>query len=166
MLVAAYASAWASMEVGMQQLVPSEIRRMLQLDPLVPEGGHVRQTYVDDQCSAIYYLMEHPDFSGLHRLEHLEIWAHHAGAPVAMLLIDESGVAEPVLGSDLSAGQQPQIVVRSGVWQAAEPLGPWALVSTFVSPPYSDDIVSFARWADLEGRHLQHEERIRRLCRF
>ena len=151
----------------MQQLVPSEIRRMLQLDPLVPEGGHVRQTHLDVRCSAIYYLMEHPDFSGLHRIERLEIWAHHAGAPVSMLLIDESGVVtEPVLGGDLRSGERPQIIVPPGVYQAAEPMGPWALVSTFMAPPYSDDIVSFARWADLEGRHPQHEERIRRLCRF
>lgn len=147
--------------------MPADIRRILELEPLVPEGGHVRQTYADERCSSIYYLMQHPDFSGLHQLEHLEIWAHHSGAPVSMLLIDESGVVtEPVLGSDLASGQRPQVIVPPGVWQAAEPMGPWALVSTFMAPPYSDDIVSFARWDDLEARHLQHEDRIRRLCRF
>jgi uncharacterized protein len=148
-------------------LSPQEIIRTLGLTPLVPEGGHLRQTYLDERSCAVYYLMEQPDFSGLHRLEHLEIWAYHAGAPVSMLLIDETGaVTEPVLGTNLEAGQQPQVIVRPWVWQAAEPIGPWSLVTTFMAPPYSDDTVSFARRADFAGKHPQHEPRIQRLCRF
>jgi len=100
-------------------------------------------------------------------LEHLEIWVHHAGAPTRMLLIDAGGVVtQPVLGSDLAAGQVPQVIVPPGVWMAAEPLGDWSLLSTFMAPPYTDDIVTFARWADLDGQYPEHAERIRRLCRF
>ena len=150
-----------------ERLTPERIVELLGLTPLVPEGGHVRQTHLDARSSAIYYLMEAPDFSGLHRLEHLEIWAYHAGSPVALLLIDEVGtVTEPVLGPDLDAGQRPQVVVPPGMWQAAEPLGAWSLVSTFMAPPYSDEVISFARWADFGGRHPAHDARIRRLCRF
>ncbi len=152
-------------------LTAHEVIEALGLTPLPTEGGHLRQTYLDERCCAIYYLMAQPDFSGLHRLEHLEIWAHHAGAPARMLLIDPAGVVtEPVLGSDLAAGQVPQVIVPPGVWMAAEPLGDWSLLSTFMAPPYADDIVTFARWADLDGRFdgrfLEHAERIRRLCRF
>ncbi len=148
-------------------LTAARVVEVLGLTPLVPEGGHVAQTWHDERSSAIYYLLEHPDFSGLHRLEDLEIWAHHLGAPVRMLLIDAAGtVSEPVLGPDLEAGQRPQVVVPPGTWQAAEPLGPWSLVSTFMAPPYTDAGVSFARWADLEGRYPAHDERLRRLCRF
>ena len=111
--------------------------------------------------------MAQPDFSGLPMLEFLEIWAHHGGAPARMLLIHPDGtVTEPVLGSDLAAGQVPQVVVLPGVWMAAEPLGDWSLLSTFMAPPYRDDIVTFARWSDLDGRYPELADRIRRLCRF
>jgi predicted cupin superfamily sugar epimerase len=151
------------------ELDARQVIELLGLVPLLPEGGHVGETYRDANASAIYYLMEHPDFSGLHRLGHLEIWAHHTGAPVKMLLIDPDGaVSEPVLGSDLAAGQRPQVVVPAGWWQAAEPMGPWSLVSTFMAPPYSDAIVTFATRADMAGHHTanpHHAERIERLIR-
>jgi uncharacterized protein len=149
------------------RLDPERIIETLGLTPLLPEGGHIRQTHLDERSCAIYYLMEAPDFSGLHRLEHLEIWAYHAGAPVAMLLIDEAGIiSEPVLGLDLEAGHRPQVIVPPRCWQAAEPLGLWSLVSTFMTPPYSDDTVSFARRTDFAGVYPAHEARIARLCRF
>jgi predicted cupin superfamily sugar epimerase len=151
----------------MAQVGADAIIRALGLVPLVPEGGFVRQTWLDERSSAIYYLLERGDCSGLHRLEHLEIWAWHAGAPLAMLLIDPDGaVTEPVLGPDLAAGERPQVIVPGGWWQGAEPLGAWTLVSTFMAPPYSDDIVTFALANELAPAHPAHEQRIRRLCRF
>jgi len=124
----------------------------LGLVPLEPEGGHVRQTWPDDGSSAIYYLVERPDFSGLHRLEHPEIWAWHAGAPVSMLLIDAAGeVTEPVLGPDLAAGQRPQVVVPPRTRQAGEPGSGCSLVSTFMAPPHSDEIITFVRADEMGG---------------
>ena len=140
---------------------------LLGLVPLLPEGGFVGETWRDERSSAIYFLVERPDFSALHRLAHLEIWAHHAGAPLRMLLVDPTGtVTEPVLGPDLEAGERPQLVVPPGTWQAAEPMGDWSLVSTFMAPPYSDAVVEFARWGEMAGRYPAHDERIRRVCRF
>lgn len=150
----------------MDDVTPERIIELLGLVPLQPEGGHVRQTWLDERSSAIYYLLVAPDFSGLHRLDHLEIWAWHGGAPARMLLIDPSGrVSEPVLGPDLAAGERPQVIVPAGTWQAAEPAGAWTLASTFMAPPYSDAIVTFAAADDLAGRHPVHAERIRRLSR-
>lgn len=138
----------------------------LGLVPLLPEGGHVRESYRDAQATIAYYLMARPDFSSLHRLEHLEVWAFHAGSPVSMLLIDASGVvSEPVLGPDVVAGQVPHVVVEPGVWQGAEPMGPWSLVTVTVTPPYADDIVAFGRREDFEGRVPGRDARVRRLCR-
>ena len=148
-------------------LTADQVIQALGLVPLPTEGGHLRQTWLDERCCAIYYLMAQPDFSGLHKLDFLEIWVHHSGAPARMLLIDPDGtVTEPVLGSDLEAGEVPQVIVPPGVWMAAEPLGAWSLLSTFMAPPYREDIVTFAHWADLASRHPEHAERIRRLCRF
>ena len=143
------------------------IVRALGLVPLVPEGGFFRKTWLDERSSAIYYLLELGDFSGLHRLGHLEIWAWHAGAPLSMLLIDADGlVTEPVMGPGIAGGERPQVVVPGGWRQAAEPLGAWTLVSTFMAPPYAEAIVEFGRREDLAGLHPAHADRIARLCRF
>lgn len=150
----------------MNEISPERIIDVLGLVPLVPEGGYVNQTWLDERASAIYYLMTADQASGLHRLEHLEVWAWHAGAPARMLVVDEDGLlTEPVLGPDLGARERPQVIVPGGAWQAAESLGAWTLVSTFMAPPYADDVVTFARWSDWAGRHPAHEDRIRRLCR-
>ena len=105
-------------------VTPELIIDRLGLVPLEPEGGFVGQTYLDERASAIHYLVVSPDVSGLHRLDHLEIWAWHAGSPARMLLISPDGeVTEPVLGPDLVTGERPQVVVPGGWWQACEPLG-------------------------------------------
>jgi len=41
-----------------------------------------------------------------------------------------------VLGTDLAAGQRPQLLVPAGDWQAAESLGGWTLVGCTVSPGF------------------------------
>ena len=150
----------------MADLSPERIIERLGLVPLEPEGGFVGQTYLDEHASAIHYLMAGGAVSGLHRLEHLEIWAWHAGSPARLLLIAPDGtLTEPRLGPDLAAGERPQVIVPGGWWQACEPMGEWTLVSTFMAPPYSDDIVTFAGGAALSETHPAHADRIRRLAR-
>jgi hypothetical protein len=40
------------------------------------------------------------------------------------------------LGTDLGAGQRPQIVCPSGVWQTAVSLGEWSLCGCTVAPGF------------------------------
>jgi predicted cupin superfamily sugar epimerase len=145
---------------------PRRICEELGLRPLPVEGGWFGESWRDERCSAIYYLLAAPEFSALHRLAHLEIYAHHAGAATRMLLLYPDGrVSRPVLGSDLAAGQRPQIVVPAGVWQASQTLGAWSLVGTVVVPPYTDDIVEFGRADELVADYSDHAALIRPLCR-
>ncbi|GGP71349.1 cupin domain-containing protein [Saccharothrix coeruleofusca] len=144
-----------------------EVIARLGLVELPVEGGHFAQSYRSEQVSAIYYLLRSPEFSGLHRLDHVEIYAHHAGAPLRMLLLHPSGeVEEPVLGPDLAQGQRPQVVVPAGVWQASAPEGEWSLVGTVVVPPYTDDVVTFGAADELAAAYPSHADLIRRLSRF
>lgn len=144
----------------------AEIIAALGLVPLLPEGGHVGETWRAEGSSAIYYLVERPDFSGLHRLEHVEIWAWHAGSPLRMLLLGPGGeIHRPVLGPDLAAGERPQVVVLPGWWQAAEPAGEWTLASTFMAPPYSEEIITFGDAAALAAAYPAAADDIRRLGR-
>lgn len=148
-------------------MTPDEAISLLGLAELPVEGGHFGQSWRSAEASAIYYLLRAGEFSGLHVLTHLEVYAHHAGAPLRMLLLHPDGrVEEPVLGSDLAAGQRPQVVVPAGVWQAGEPAGEWSLVGTVVVPPYTDDVVSFAKADEVAEQYPSHADRIRRLCRF
>jgi predicted cupin superfamily sugar epimerase len=148
-------------------VTPEQIIAALDLAELPVEGGHFAQGFRSADVSTIYYLLRAPEFSAVHRLTHLEIYAHHAGAPLRMLLLHPDGTAtEPVLGSDLAAGQRPQLVVPAGVWQASTSAGEWSLVSTVVVPPYTDDVVSFGKAEELSVEYPSHADRIKQLCRY
>jgi predicted cupin superfamily sugar epimerase len=140
-----------------------EIIRALGLRPLPVEGGLFAENVQDEHASSIYYLLLAHQFSALHRLTRMEIFVHHAGAPARMFLLHPDGlVRRPVLGMDLKAGQRPQVVVPAGTWQATETLGEWTLMGTVVSPPYTDDCVTFAD-EELALKYPDHAEDIRRL---
>jgi uncharacterized protein len=142
------------------RMEPEEIAVTLGLRPLPVEGGLWTQTWRDENCTAIYYLLVDPAFSALHRLRQPEIWAYHAGAPAQLTLINDEAITRPVLGPDLAAGQRPQVVVPAGTWQGCRTLGDWSLFGTFTAPAYSDDSVEFA----VAGDFPEHATEIRALC--
>jgi predicted cupin superfamily sugar epimerase len=121
-------------------MTADEIAALLGMVLLPGEGGRWVQTLLDNRSSAILYLLSDGDFSAMHRLDADEIYHHYAGDPVEMLFLDSDGsVNRPVLGSDLEAGQRPQLVVPVGVWQGSSTLGLWSLLGTTMAPPYSDE---------------------------
>ena len=127
-------------------MTPEQIIDTLGLQPLPVEGGLYQENLRGDRhASAIYYMLVAPQFSRLHRLTDLEIYVYHAGSAARLLLLYPDGrVERPVLGMDLAAGQRPQVIVPARTWQAVETLGAWSLLGTVMSPPYSDDSVTFA----------------------
>jgi len=136
----------------------------LGLEPLPVEGGHFAQGHRSADLSTIYYLLRPGEFSALHRLANVEVYAHHLGAPLRMLLLHPDGtVTAPVLGADLKAGERPQVVVPAGVWQASRS-DDWTLVTTVVVPPYTDDVVEFGTADDLAAEFPSHASEIRSLC--
>jgi predicted cupin superfamily sugar epimerase len=152
------------MIVGMS--TPQEIVSLLGLSPLPIEGGLFTQSWRSTTVSAIYYLLAAPEFSAMHRLDRTEIFVYHAGAPTRLLLLSPAGsVMVATLGTDLAAGQRPQVVVPPGTWQAAETLGEWTLMGCVVVPPYTDDCVEFGTAAALAAAYPTHAEEITRLCR-
>ncbi len=144
---------------------PSEITELLGLTPLPIEGGLFAQSWRSDTCSAIYYLLTAPEFSAVHRLDRIEIFTYHAGAPTRMLLLANGVARSVVLGADLAAGERPQVVVPAGTWQAASPMGEWTLMGCVVVPPYTDDCVEFGVADELAAEYPADADRIRALCR-
>ena len=89
--------------------------------------------------TAIYYLLEPGTFSEMHKLKSDELFHFYAGDPVEQIQLFGSGAGERILlGSDLAAGQRPQVVVRRGVWQGARLVegGAWALLGCTVTPGF------------------------------
>ena len=110
-----------------------------------PEGGWYAETWrapaPDGEratSTAIHFLLEEGQRSHWHTVDAAEIWCHHAGAPVRLRLsADGEAVTDHVLGSDVMAGQEPQVVVPEGHWQAAEATEGWSLVTCAVAPGFT-----------------------------
>lgn len=121
-----------------------EVARLLGLQPH-PEGGHFREVLRDrgeaggrGVATSIVFLLQAGEVSAWHRVDALEIWNFHAGAPLE-LAIAEDGAAPGtrILGADFASGQQPQAVVPAHAWQSARSLGDWTLVGCVVAPAFS-----------------------------
>lgn len=137
-------------------MTAEEVRRILKLEPLGMEGGFFRETYRSRLSlpgesllpvyggsraigTAIYYLITPETFSRLHRLPGTEIFHFYLGDPVVMLQLLPDGRSQTVLlGTDLEHGQEPQVVVRGGIWQGCKlgVGGKFALLGTTMSPGF------------------------------
>ena len=115
---------------------PDEVIAALELEPH-PEGGWYRETWREPATTAIHYLLRAGERSHWHRLDATEIWHYYGGEPLELAVsADGLDVERRILGSDIAAGQRPQLVVPAGAWQAARPLGGWVLVGCTVAPAF------------------------------
>lgn len=139
----------------------SDARRIIEalgLQPHPVEGGYFRETYRSagqippsalptsystgsgrSFGTAIYYLLTPQTFSELHRLPTEEVFHLYLGGPVRMLQLFPDGTGrEIVIGSDVLAGQQPQIIVPPGTWQGSrlEPGVEFALLGATMAPGF------------------------------
>ena len=138
----------------------------LELEPLPAEGGLFRRTFTGHGATAIYFMLIGDDFSALHRLSADEIYCHHSGAALRMLLIDPAGASREVLiGPDVPAGQHPQFTVPARWWQGSSTDGAWSLVSTVVVPGFDWRDFTLGDRDELERLSPAAAERIRRLTR-
>ena len=109
-----------------------------------PEGGWFAETFRDrsapggrSHSTAIYYLLKAGEASDWHTVDAVEIWHFYAGAPLALHIAPSlTTAARHSLGTDIAAGERPQIVVPAGHWQAARSLGAWTLVGCTVAPGF------------------------------
>jgi len=166
-------------------MTADEIKKLLQLEPLRVEGGFFRETYrsrwnVTEEYlpegtrgsrsigTAIYFMLTPDTFSALHRMPGTEIFHFYLGDPVVMLQLQRDGKSQTItLGSDLAAGQRPQVVVRGHVWQGSRlaPGGKWALMGTTMSPGFDYADFELGNREQLITQYPDAEERIRRYTR-
>jgi predicted cupin superfamily sugar epimerase len=138
-------------------MTADEVKEILGLQPHPVEGGWFVRTYESGERvaaeafgdgrypgarftgTAIYYLLEPGTFSEMHRLRSDEIFHFYMGDAVEMLQLHPDGMGEKILiGTDLKAGERPQVVAGRGVWQGArlKEGGRWALMGCSVSPGF------------------------------
>ncbi|MCE9566217.1 MAG: cupin domain-containing protein [Planctomycetes bacterium] len=163
-------------------MTADEVIRVLNLQPHPVEGGFFRETYrttatlpagtlpshngVRAVCTAIYYLLKPGHVSELHVLPGDEVFHFYLGSPVRMLQLwpDGSG-KEVVLGSDIVAGQVPQLVVPAGVWQGTRLVGDsgFALLGCTVAPGFDYADYRNASRAELTAKWPAFTDEIKRL---
>jgi len=109
-----------------------------------PEGGHFCETWRAPEepgersaGTAIYYLLQAGEVSHWHRVDAAEAWHWYAGDALELSLSpDATDVSRHQLGTDITTGARPQLVIPAGVWQSARSLGSWTLVGCTVSPGF------------------------------
>jgi hypothetical protein len=119
-----------------------EIIAALGLQPH-PEGGWYVQTFEDEpgpdgraRSTAIYFLLKAGEISHWHRVDAVETWLWHAGAPLELTLAETGAMTTIKLGADVLSGHRPQGIVPAHAWQSARSLGDWTLVSCTVAPGF------------------------------
>lgn len=160
-----------------------KIIKALGLEPHPEEGGYFSETYrspeilhkadlpdryTGDRCTgtAIYYLLTPTTYSHMHKLESDEIFHFYSGDPCEMLQLFPDGSWKTViLGSDISAGHKPQVIVPRGVWQGMRLLegGAYGLMGCTVSPGFEYVDYSHGTRAELQKGYPEAKEFIDRL---
>ncbi len=140
---------------ALDSLTAEDVVRLLDLAPH-PEGGYYRETFRDvatingrAASTAIYYLLPAGQISAWHRVDAAEFWHFYAGAPLELSLHDGAQRTVMRLGADLFAGERPQGVVPTGVWQSARSLGRWTLVGCTVAPGFEFSGFELAKPGDI-----------------
>lgn len=167
-------------------MTADEVKKILGLVPHPCEGGWYRRTYESGErvaasafidgrykserwtATAIYYLLEPETFSEVHRLQSDEVFHFYAGDAVEMLQLEEQGSGRIVrIGNRLEEDEQPQVVVRRGVWQGSRLAhgGKWALLGCTVSPGFEFEDYEAGKRAELGAKWPEFTSVISELTR-
>jgi uncharacterized protein len=150
-----------------------------------PEGGYFIETYRSPHtlptahlprsydapramATAIYFLLEGEDFSAFHRLKGDEIWHHYAGCALTLHLIDADGSMRTIhLGTELGAGQHPQVIIPADTWFAAAVDDPtsYVLVGCTMAPGFTYADLELGDRETLSKTYPEHAVTIVRLTR-
>ena len=115
-----------------------------------PEGGHYRELFRSPHAvrpldgrefrpalTTIYYLLRSGERSRWHRVASDEAWHFYEGEELELWLAAPDGSAlERVRLGPASGSAAPARVVPARWWQAARPLGAYALVGCTVGPGF------------------------------
>lgn len=124
-----------------------EIKALLGLEPN-PSCGFTTPTYISplqvetprgqrDCAFAQYFLVAPERAMVMHRIRSDQLYHHYSGDALEVLRLFEDGSGDvTVVGSDLAAGQRPQLLVPAQTFHVSRVVagGSWALLATTVMP--------------------------------
>lgn len=130
-----------------------------------PEGGHYAELFRSAHrvqvlerkveraaITTIYFLLAAGEFSRWHRVQSDEVWHHHEGDAIELLLFDDRGLRRVRLGP-VSRETRPTIVVPAGTWQAARSIGAYTLGGCTVGPGFEfADFALAVDWPEIAAR--------------
>ena len=143
----------------MKKLNAEDVIKILDLKPLIGEGGFYRQNIKSDETflkgsldgrkgerpyhTGIYYLVTDKAFSKMHKLTSDEVFHFYMGDPCIQLQLYSDGSSDIfTLGNDIINNEIPQLLCKRGVWQGTMKLEGaygWSLLGTTMGPGYSDN---------------------------
>ncbi len=142
----------------MNKITAQEVIDKLGLIPHI-EGGFYKETYRSEETilhnalparyngdrrfgTAIYFLLRSGEQHKVHRLKSDEIWHYYLGSPLAIKFFENEAVAsEFTLGSDIAAGQVPQLLIPKHSWMVASVIDAdsYTLVGCTTAPGFEFD---------------------------
>jgi uncharacterized protein len=134
----------------------SELISALQLQPH-PEGGFYREiwrssTHVVAEhrprsaLTTIYFLLAAGGFSAWHKVRSDEVWHWYEGEALELLLASpDFSIVETHRLAAVTADSAPVVTVPADWWQAARPLGSYALCGCTVAPGFEFEDFTFLR---------------------
>jgi predicted cupin superfamily sugar epimerase len=116
--------------------------------------------------SSILYLLPYDMVCKFHRVKCDEMWHHYQGTALYIYLLHpQKGLETLILGSDISSGQIPQIIIHRDTWFAAELVEPagFALCGCTLWPAFSYTDFEMAEPESLVDDFPQHKALIERI---
>jgi predicted cupin superfamily sugar epimerase len=145
-----------------------------------PEGGYYKEIYRADlvipktaltyqhlgdrsAMTSIYYLLQHGDFSALHRIASDELWHHYDGGPLTVYEITTDG---DLVQHVLQRGN-PFAVIKAGSWFGCrvETPGSYTLCGCTVAPGFDFADFEMGTRSGLLHEYPEHEAIITGLTR-
>jgi len=130
-----------------------------------PEGGFYREIFrsarqvtpLDERgvraaLTTIYFLLPEGSISRWHQVSSDEVWHLYEGGPLELLELSDAGhdLVRHSLGPLGDGTRAPVRTIPAGHWQAARPLGAYALVGCTVGPGF--EYADFRMLADAPER--------------
>lgn len=149
-----------------------------------PEGGYYKETYRSTElierkalherftgdrnfATAIYFLLEHGDYSAFHRIQSDETWHFYAGQCLEIFVLQENQDLQIIrLGNNILAGESFQATVPAGAWFASRPAieSSFSLVGCTVSPGFDFQDFELAKAQNLTIAYPKYHLLINELC--
>lgn len=164
--------------------VVNRAQTLIELLGLVPhpERGHYAETYRASTmvhspahagprhaATAIYFLITaEQGATFLHRLRSDEVFHLYEGGPLDVLLLGADGLGVcKRLGSNLEAGERPQVVIPAGTWfgTALPPGVSHCLFGCTVAPGFEFEDFDLAAGPELAEQHPEFAALIARMLR-